>query len=271
MHEILSRGGLAIDRTKATSRSVAAAARVHPAGVAVPSAGVVTAIVIFTFVMAAVIPALPPGLFGSGSPPAIQAGTSQSRHRVQPQQPVLTGPPILPSLPSILGQTAPSLTGGGRPASTLAAAPPPGFVVAPGANQAPSSCLACDVSQAPRPAVTGASTTVQGITQVLSSGSAVTSAATPLATAAHVTTQAVDTVTSTLPTATVTAATTTVTATVAAAAASTTVAAASTTVATASTAVQGIPRVQGSSGQDGQGSVSRALPVTGTVLPGVGQ
>jgi hypothetical protein len=97
MHEILSRGGLAIDRTKATSRSVAAAARVHPAGVAVPSAGVVTAIVIFTFVMAAVIPALPPSLFGSGSPPAIQAGTSQSRHRVQPQQPVLTGPPILPA------------------------------------------------------------------------------------------------------------------------------------------------------------------------------
>jgi hypothetical protein len=262
MHEILSRGGLAIDRTKATSRSVAAAARVHPAGVAVPSAGVVTAIVIFTFVMAAVIPALPPSLFGAGSPPAIQAGTSQSRHRVQPQQPVLTGPPILPSLPGILGQNAPSLTGGGRPASTLAAAPPPGFVAAPGANQAPSSCLTCDVSQAPRPAVTGTSTMVRGVTQVLTSGSAVTSATTPLATAAHITTQAADTATSTLPTATVTTATT---------AAKITVAAASTTVTAASTAVQGIAQVQGSSGQDGQDSVSRALPASETVLPGVGQ
>jgi hypothetical protein len=270
MHEILSRGGLAIDRTKATSRSVAAAARVHPAGVAVPSAGVVTAIVIFTFVMAAVIPALPPSLFGAGSPPAIQAGTSQSRHRVQPQQPVLTGPPILPSLPGILGQNAPSLTGGGRPASTLAAAPPPGFVAAPGANQAPSSCLTCDVSQAPRPAVTDTSTMVQGVTRVLTSGSAVTSATTPLATAAHITTQAADTATSTLPTATVT---TTAKATVTAA--TTTVTAATTTVAGVSTAVQGIARVQGSSGQDGQdsveGSVSRALPASGTVLPGVGQ
>ena len=48
-----------------TSRSVAAVARAHPTGFAVPSAVVATAIVLFTFMTSVIVPALSPGLFGS--------------------------------------------------------------------------------------------------------------------------------------------------------------------------------------------------------------
>ena len=74
-----------------TSRSVVAAARAHPAGVAAPSAVIATAIVLLTFVTTVIVPSLPPGLFGAGSAPAIQPGPSQQRHRVLPQHPVPTG------------------------------------------------------------------------------------------------------------------------------------------------------------------------------------
>src|SRR5580704_17175366 len=101
-----------------TSRSVVAVARAHPAGFAVPSAVVATAIVLFTFVTSVIVPAMAPHLFGAGSPPAIQPSTDQPRHRVQPQ-PVTTGPPILPGLPSSLGRSAPRLTGSGQAGSRL--------------------------------------------------------------------------------------------------------------------------------------------------------
>ena len=90
-----------------TSRSVVAAARAHPAGVAAPSAVIVTAIVLLTFVTSVIVPSIPPGLFGGGSAPAIQPGPGQQRHRVLPQHPVPTGPPILPVLPGALGRGAP--------------------------------------------------------------------------------------------------------------------------------------------------------------------
>jgi hypothetical protein len=80
-----------------------AAARAHPAGVAAPSAVIVTAIVLLTFVTSVIAPSIPPDLFGGGSAPAIQPGPAQQRHRILPQQPVLTGPPILPSLSGSLG------------------------------------------------------------------------------------------------------------------------------------------------------------------------
>ena len=95
-----------------TSRSVVAAARAHPAGVAAPSAVIATAIVLLTFVTTVIVPSLPPGLFGAGSAPAIQPGPSQQRHRVLPQHPVPTGPPILPVLPGALGRGAPGAASG---------------------------------------------------------------------------------------------------------------------------------------------------------------
>jgi nucleoid-associated protein YgaU len=62
----------------AAARPVAVAARVHPAGVAVPCAVLAAGIVLFTFVESATVRVVPPG--GSG------------HHRVQPRQP---GPPAL--------------------------------------------------------------------------------------------------------------------------------------------------------------------------------
>jgi hypothetical protein len=171
-----------------TSRSVVAVARAHPAGVAVPSAVVATAIVLFTFVTSVIVPALSPGLFGVGSPPAIQPGTDQPRHRIQPQ-PVLTGPPILPSLRSSLGGSAPKLTGRApQPSSSLptsAAAPSPGSGLAvsqPSTSSAGVGCAACYAGQASVSAVTGtiaaAGTALQGTVKVLTSGSSVPSATT---------------------------------------------------------------------------------------------
>ena len=90
-----------------TSRSVVAAARAHPAGVAAPSAVIVTAIVLLTFVASVIVPSISPSLFGGGSAPVLQPNPSQPRHRVLPQHPVPTGPPILPVLPGALGRGAP--------------------------------------------------------------------------------------------------------------------------------------------------------------------
>src|SRR5215470_8715346 len=169
----------------ATSRSVVAAARTHPAGVAAPSAVLVTAIVLFTLVMSVIVPAIPPGLFGSGSAPVIQPDNGQPRHRVQPR-PVLTGPPILPGLPAGLGRGGPGRVSGGQPASSplppSAAGSPPGSGPAPGVSpHLPSGsaggCPAC--YQAPTSAVAGTAGTagraLTGTVQV------VTGVAVPLA------------------------------------------------------------------------------------------
>jgi hypothetical protein len=79
---------------RSTARSIVAAARLHPAGFAVPSAVIVVAIALVTFVTAVVVRVVAPNLFGAGSPPYIHPSTSQPRHRPNPQ-PVLAGPPIL--------------------------------------------------------------------------------------------------------------------------------------------------------------------------------
>ena len=102
----------------ATSRSVVAAARAHPAGVAAPSAVIVTAIALLTFVTSVLLPSIPPSLFGGGSAPVLQPNPSQPRHRVLPQHPVPTGPPILPGLPASLGRGAPGPAGQPRPGSS---------------------------------------------------------------------------------------------------------------------------------------------------------
>src|ERR1700736_5160386 len=79
----------AIDRAKITSRSVAAAARLHPAGVAVPSAVLATAIVLFTLVTSVTIRVIPPpSAFGSRSAQAATPSTGQPRYQIQPQRPV---------------------------------------------------------------------------------------------------------------------------------------------------------------------------------------
>jgi hypothetical protein len=141
-----------------------AAARAHPAGVAAPSAVIVTAIVLLTFVTSVIAPSIPPDLFGGGSAPAIQPGPAQQRHRVLPQQPVLTGPPILPSLSGSLGQGAPGPAGKPRPSSSplppSAAGSPPASGSAPGVSPHPApgsagGCPACYAGQKPASAVTG--------------------------------------------------------------------------------------------------------------------
>ena len=109
-----------------TSRSVVAAARAHPAGVAAPSAVIVTAIVLLTFVTSVIAPSIPADLFGGGSAPAIQPGPAQHRHRILPQQPVLTGPPILPSLSGSLGQGPARQASRGRAPHRCLRRPPDG-------------------------------------------------------------------------------------------------------------------------------------------------
>jgi hypothetical protein len=94
MHKIMGPARSAFGRMAGTSRSFVAAARLHPAGFAVPSAVIVVAIAFVTFVTAVVLRVIPPNLFGMGSPPIIQPSTSQPRHRPH-QQPVVAGPPML--------------------------------------------------------------------------------------------------------------------------------------------------------------------------------
>ena len=149
MHKILGRaGGLG------AGRSVAAAARVHPAGFAVPSAVLVTAVVLFTLVTSIAIRVIPPGASGPGSAQAVSPSTGRLRHLVRPEQPVrlvragqpgVTGSPgqNARSLTSSPGQHARSLTGSlqriGSPLLISAAAPPPAPGRAPGGIRNPSS------------------------------------------------------------------------------------------------------------------------------------
>src|SRR5690348_2494368 len=140
----------------ATSRSVVAAARTHPAGIAAPSAVIVTAIILFTLVTSVIVPSIRPGLFGIGSAPAIPPSPDHPRHRVQPQ-PVPTGPPILPALTGSLGGSPSSTSGGSVPSPASGGQPPvaptvsgfpPGTVPAPVVSRhlpAPSAvgCPAC--------------------------------------------------------------------------------------------------------------------------------
>ena len=246
-----------------TSRSVVAAARAHPAGVAAPSAVIVTAIVLLTFVASVIVPSISPSLSGGGSAPVLQPNPSQPRHRVLPQHPVPTGPPILPVLPGALGQGAPGATGKPRPDSSplppSTAGSPPGSGPAPGASPHPSpgpagGCPACYAGHTPAPAVAavvaGASGALQGTTRILT-GSVVPAVTTVVAAASGTAVQAVggltSTVTSALPTVLGTS--------TASAAAKAPVAAAATTVTAAGNAVQGAVRAtstpsQGGSGQD---------------------
>jgi LysM repeat protein len=143
---------------RAAIRNVAATARVHPAGVAVPSAVLATGIVLFTFVKFATMPVVPPpGGSGPGSVSAARPGTGQRHHRLGPRQP---GQPALPGSPrrnargltGSIKQMAPPLPAAVRPAG-------PGR--APRANRDPSShppgCgLACDAKQVPSSAATAA-------------------------------------------------------------------------------------------------------------------
>jgi LysM repeat protein len=147
-----SDGGGRFRSVAAAVRSIAVAARVHPVGVAVPSAVLATGIVLFTFVKSATIRVVPPP-GGSGPGSVCAARTDQPHHRLQPCQP---GHPALPSSPR---QNARSLTGGleqtASPLPVPAAVPPAGPGQASQASRNPSSRLSgddlmCDVRQVPR-------------------------------------------------------------------------------------------------------------------------
>src|SRR5690348_8556336 len=200
----------------ATSRSFVAAARTHPAGIAAPSAVIVTAIILFTLVTSVIVPSIRPGLFGIGSAPAIPPSPDHTRHRVQPQ-PVLTGQPILPALTGSLGGSTPSTSGGSVPSPVGGGQPPvapnpptvsgfpPGTVPAPVVSRhlpAPSAvgCPACCGGQAPGSAVVtvvaGAGNTVHAVTQVVTSESVIPAVTSGLAATTGSVVRAAGTVTS---------------------------------------------------------------------------
>jgi LysM repeat protein len=157
------RGRGSWSRVAAAVRSVAAAARMHPAGVAVPGAVLAAGIVLFTFVESATVRAgPPPGRSGPGPVSAARPGTGQPHQPLQPRPP---GPPGAPELPGSPGQDARSLTCGpeqiAAPLPVLAAGPPAGPGRAPRATRPPSSPrpgggLACDARQVPSPAAPAA-------------------------------------------------------------------------------------------------------------------
>jgi nucleoid-associated protein YgaU len=145
-------------------RPVAAAARVHPAGVAVPGVVLAAGIVLFTFVESATMRAEPPpGGSGPGPVSAARPGTGQPHHRLQPRQP---GPPGQPALPGGPGRNARSMACGleqtAPPLPVLAGVPPAGPGRVPRASRNPSSSLpgaglACDVTRVPSPAAAAGS------------------------------------------------------------------------------------------------------------------
>jgi nucleoid-associated protein YgaU len=147
----------------AAVRPVAAAARVHPAGVAVPGVVLVTGLVLFTFVESATMRVVPPpGGSGPGSVAAARPGAGQPQHRLQPRQPRPPGQPALPGSP---GRDARSLACGPEqmapPRPVPAGVPPAGPGRGPRPSRDPSSRqsgagLACDVTRAPSSAAPAA-------------------------------------------------------------------------------------------------------------------
>jgi len=185
MRKIIGSVRSTFDRVEGTSRSLVAAARLHPAGFAVPSAVIAVAVAFVTFVTAVALRVIPPNLFGTGSPPIIQPSTSQPRHRPH-QQPVLAGPPILglsggsrrhgstgsheqgpgsdganatpmalPTLPTFPITSGPTLTAGNNPASSSPATTPTTVSVKVGA-----SGPVTQVSRIATPAIRTTTTTV---------------------------------------------------------------------------------------------------------------
>jgi len=282
-----------------TSRSVVAAARAHPAGVAAPSAVIATAIVLLTLVTWVIVPAIPPGLFGPGSAPVTRPSPHQPRYRIDQQQPVLTGPPIIPGLPSSLGRSAPCSAGQPQPvASPLpprVAGSPPGSGPVPGVGQQlppgpAGGCPACHARQSPVSAVTtvvaGAGNVLPGVTRVLTSGAAVPAATGVVAAASGTAVKAVGALASTvapaapvvlggtrsalIQTGQATAATVTTTVTGAGKALQGTTRTLTSDSAVPSTAPASQAPVSMAGGGSGEDSVEQALPGTGT-LPVVGK
>jgi nucleoid-associated protein YgaU len=144
-------------------RPVAAAARVHPAGVAVPGVVLVTGLVLFTFVESATMRVVPPpGGSGPASVSAARPGAGQRHHRLQPRQP---GPPGQPALSGSPGRDARSLACSlermAPPRPVSAGVPSAGPGRGPRASRNPSSRqpgagLACDVTRVPSSAAPAA-------------------------------------------------------------------------------------------------------------------
>jgi LysM repeat protein len=116
----------------AAVRPVAVAARVHPAGVAVPCVVLAAGIVLFTLVKSATVP--PPGGSGPGSVSAVRPGTGQPQHRLRLRPP---GPPGQPALPGGPGQDARRLTC--RPERIAPPLPVPAAVSPAGPGRAPQA------------------------------------------------------------------------------------------------------------------------------------
>jgi len=268
MHKITTPVRSAFGQVASASRSVVAAARLHPAGFAVPSAVIVAAVAFVTFVTAVVVRVIPPNLFGLGSPPFIQPSTSQPRHRVH-AQPVLAGPPILPLMGGIQrqgpagSQGHSGSNGAGSSSTTLSTAPVLPITSSPtfGPGQKPTSGSPATAPVIVSvPVVTSGTTTQVGQTVTGVVGTAVTT----VGQAAQGVTGAVETVTGTIGAATgaVTGTVSAVTKTVSAAAG--TAGAVTNTVAAAASAVKSVApvAVSASVGDSGQGGSSSAVQAT---------
>src|SRR5579862_710286 len=68
MRKIIGSVRSTFDRVAGTSRSLVAAARLHPAGFAVPSAVIAVAVAFVTFVTAVALRVIPPNLFATDQP-----------------------------------------------------------------------------------------------------------------------------------------------------------------------------------------------------------
>jgi hypothetical protein len=123
MHKIVGPVRSTFGRMARTSQSFVAAARLHPAGFAVPSAVIAVAVAFVTFVTAVVLRVMPPNLFGTGSQPIIHPSASQPRHRPH-QQPGLAGPPMLRLPAGSRGQGPAGSRGHSSTGSHGAGAPP---------------------------------------------------------------------------------------------------------------------------------------------------
>jgi hypothetical protein len=134
------------DRTKITLRAAASAARVHPVGFAVPSAILITAVVLYTFVSSVTIHlAPPPQAAGRGARPPVVSGSQGAPGSAQPSHKgtgsggTVGTSPAGPAGGSGQNEPAPSARPSPQPSSPVTSPPGPGPTSSPSpTNPAPS-------------------------------------------------------------------------------------------------------------------------------------
>ncbi|MGE5290505.1 MAG: hypothetical protein ACM3ML_25610 [Micromonosporaceae bacterium] len=145
------------DRSRTTLRAAAAAARVHPVGFAVPSAILITAVVLYTFVSSVTIHlAQPPQAAGPGGRPPVISGSQGALGGQQPQPGASASSG---AVGGAIGSPAGPSGGGpgqGGPSSPAGPSSQPSSPVTPPSGPDPtSSPIPSGPSPAPSPTPTG--------------------------------------------------------------------------------------------------------------------